>query len=492
MDCAETKVNQGERMKKFLIGILLICMSSIFLGAQLLNYPVRVAKVRGQVRWSNLAIGPDGVVHVVFSNIDTQQSGNDAFMAVGDIVYITYDGTTASDPWRINNDSDSMQPAIACNNQGKIAVVWSTPKMGGINMRVFDPVAKAWGDVEQVSDYGFNEPTVAIDSKGNIFVAWWYEGGVCLVRGKVNGVWEDPAVLSEGGIRCMKTNVTVAPDDTIWAVWGQRTCYSSNFCEYKTHYSYRTATTDWSENRRVNDTGLSHEIPFIGVGPDLIPYVSWGDVDETEATRIAVARIDFQENPVEYATGFWTQHFPRIAVDQNNKCHLAIQQGGGDYGTGVLYMNNVNGTWQSQMFPGAWTKRGDVRTDLFGNVVVCWGAWFGADGSEVYICSLDPISTKYFYAPQNLSMTIGVTSARKAPGMSVGLSWSANAQNNPKYLKGYNIYVKENSGSYNLLASVTPATVSASFKFTDLTKKRKFAISTVSLAGTESEMVYFQ
>jgi PKD repeat protein len=92
----------------------------------------------------------------------------------------------------------------------------------------------------------------------------------------------------------------------------------------------------------------------------------------------------------------------------------------------------------------------------------------------------------------NLSSTITMSRFRKSPEISYNLFWAVNPSNVPEHLAGYAIYMKENGGAYTRIFTVTPATLSAVFKFTDLKKKRSFAVSTLGLGDTESEKVYFQ
>jgi hypothetical protein len=474
-------------MKKILTVSLLLGMLATAAMADIMNNPVRVAHVGGKVRWSSVALGPEGIAHVVFIEIlDTDWRNV--------VTYVKYDGTTASDPIRLNENFDHycQQPHIAANSQGVIAVVWGQPRERGVYLRVFDPRMGGWGAVEKVSDWGVDEPTVAIDAAGNIFVHFWdSDSGRVLSRSKINGVWEDVYVISKQDVRCMKGGIAVGSDGKVWIVWMQRDCTNANACEYKTHYSTRTSTTSWTPQTWVNEMGLSQELTFVGVGPNGIPYVTWGDTNEQEQSEIVVARINGADNPAEIITGRGTQHGARVAVDIFNYGHLAIQQGGGDFGNGILYMTNMSGVWQSQMMWGSYTKAGGAAADMFGNVAVSFSGWFGAEGSDVYINSLQPIAPKYFLPPVNLSITVAMSGVRRAQRMTYRLSWSANPENTDSFLAGYKIYVKENGGSYRLLTTVSKTTFSQSIDFTDLSKKRRFAISTLNLAGGESELAEF-
>jgi len=474
-------------MKKLLIIGLLLMLLSTAAMADLMNNQVTVAHVGGKVRWSQIALGPDGVAHVVFIEMLDADYRNV-------VTYVKYDGTTASTPIQLNAHFDEycMQPYITVSSKGVVAAVWGQPREQGVFMRVFDPAVGDWSAVEKVSDWGVDEPSVAVESNGNIHVQFWNgDYGRVMARSKINGIWEDEVVISKEDVRCMKGQIALGIDGTIWICWSQRDCGNPNACEYKTHYRTRTATTSWTPQTWVNETGISQELPFIAVGPDGMPWVAWGDSDMDEQTAIAVCKLNGADNPIEFLTARGSQHGPRVAADFFNNCHIACQQGGGDFGFGILYLTNMNGFWQSQMMWGGYTKAGGVSADGFGNVAVSWSAWYGAEGSDVFINSLTPVAPKYFLPPVNLSVTLALSGVRRSPRATYTLSWNANPDNTDDFLAGYKIYVKENAGSYQLLATVGKTTFSQSFDFTDLSKKRKFAISTANLGGGESELLEF-
>ncbi len=475
-------------MKRILFGgLILLLFFTTALPATMGN-KVIVAHVGGKVRWSQVALGADGIAHMVFVEILESDVRNPLY-------YVSYDGKKASTPLILTRSLDTfaMQPHIAANSRGQVVAVWSEPRDGSIFMRVRDPLTNTWGGEERVSNWGVDEPSVAIDKDGNIHVFFYDTGDSrCYVRSKINDVWEREFLLSRSDVACRQGNVTIAKDGTVWACWLQQQWTTPSYAEYKTHYRKRLPnSTTWTPQSWCNETGESQERPNIGVGPNGIPWVTWQDVDPGENTQVAICKLDESSNPMELITGRWTQHFPRVAVDVNNNVHLAIQQGAGDEGDGMLYKNNVGGGWSSEELPGPWTKAGAISADDFGNVAVSCSAYYGANGSDVQLFSLEPISPKLFLPPVNLTVTVVVGSLKMSPKITYNLSWSANPENNEAYLNGYKIYMKENTGSYQLLYPVTKSTFSQSLEFNDVSKKRKFAITTVNLGGAESVLVEF-
>jgi hypothetical protein len=456
--------------------------------AELMTNEVKIAQVEGKVRWSQIALGPEGIAHVVFTTSWDNIGGR--------LWYVSYDGEKASDPFLLLDTSDySMQPYIATNSNGMIAVAWAQPMNYTVRMRIYDPQVGAWLPSEQVTDWEIHEPSVVLDNYGNVHVSF-YGGDRSFCRSKINGAWEKEVQISKEGPNGRMPKLAITKNGQVWCSWVQLDSSNPIFWRYIVHTKKRTATTPWGIQTWVNEDGYSQELPHIAARHDNRAVVTWDDADPGEAVRIVVCTIDEDVRPnppwpFEYVTGAGTQHFPRIVLDANEKVHLAVQQGAGDEGDGILYVTNKFGGWQSQMMWGAWTKCGGIAADDFGNVAVCWAHFLGELGSDVYINSLEPIVPKYFYAPVNLGLSVVLTNMKTSPKITYNLSWSANPDNNDQYLSGYNIYMKENTGSYQLLQSLNKTTFSWAAEFDDISKKRQFGISTVNIGGGESAIESF-
>ncbi len=488
MSSPENYAKEQMMRRMMMSGLILLLMAAASLSAAM-NNQVTVAQVGGKVRWTQIALGPDGVAHVVFIEQLDADVRNPLY-------YVSYDGQNISSPFMLTRSLDTfaMQPFIATNAKGQIVVVWSEPRDDSIFMRQYDPASKTWLAEERVTNWGVDEPSVVIDNEGNIHV-FFYDGGDgrVYVRSKVNGAWEAHSLISRGDVRCLQGNICLDSAGYVWAVWLQQDCGNPANCEYKAHYRKRLSNTPgWTPQRWVNEQGMSQERPHIAVGPDNLPWFTWADVDPKESAQIAVCKLvnESSDPPLEFVTGSWTQHFPRIAVDINNKAHLAVQQGAGDEGDGILYLTNAEGAWTQQMMHGAWTKCGGVATDGFGNVAVSYSHFHGA-GSYVYINSKEPIVPKYFHPPVNLASSLFMTGTRKSPKITYNLSWQANPENDDRFLSGYKIYVKEGSGNFQVLETVSKTTFSRSFEFDSVNVKRVFAITTVNLGGAESGLAEF-
>jgi PKD repeat protein len=273
---------------------------------------------------------------------------------------------------------------------------------------MYNPVTEKWGDIERVvSGYGWSEPMAAFDPAGNLFLWWYNEGGIVYSLAKVDGKWENVHRLSSWNIG-KQGGIAVGSDGQVWTVWREK----EGDGEYKNWYAKRTASSDWSKPQRVNDAGASSSHPHITVGPDNVPVTAYGDIDEAtgHAQQMWICTIDEKTNPRELVLDAYMQHYPRIAIDINGKIHLACQLGGGDYGDGIRYTNNVLGEWKhTQGFKASWPKLPGIAADAFGNVGLCWSSIAFADNtSGIWFTSLyevkpqanEPPVADFSFSPQ--------------------------------------------------------------------------------------------
>ncbi len=462
--------------------VILILAGASF--AQTLGNPVKVATVNGGVRWSECAFTPDGILHVCFEE-NTSGAGHP-------IWYVKYDGTNISTPINMTGDANikGERPGIAAGPSGHIVVLWGIDASKSTWMRVYDPVSRTWASPELVKGaYGYGEPNACIDADGNIYAFWSDDnGGRVYSRAKINGAWEEPKRLSAGYGK--QGGIAMGSDGWIWAMWREKGANGN----YKNYYSKRTKTTAWTSGEIVTASGGSSSHPQITVGPNNVPVIVWGDIDPENENGAEIRLFKIRTGSTrEIVIEKYMQHYPRAAVDSAGVIHVACQVGGGDFGSGLRYTNNSGGSWHGvQTVPSAMNKVVGISADPYGNVAACQSAIDNSAGnSQVWVYSLQPVTPRLFYPPTNLQSSIKITSAHRAPQITYNLAWSANALNRADWVKGYNIYVKEGTGAYQFLIQVTKDTLSKAITYTDMTKKRKFAIATVPTGGIVSDRVEF-
>jgi hypothetical protein len=495
-------------MKKFMIAAALLfaaAAGSIFaqnIGNLVVLTTCDSAHGGGRIRWSQCAFTPDGVLHVVYGTANSNAPVENA------VWYIKYDGTTTTAPVDLTNPTPSLtinptgygfRPTISTNSQGKICVAWgvSTSRTGEVKLRIFDPAIGTWGPIELVDPVteggqgdGYYEPYTVLDSEGNIYIVFYNENGAgWMTNAKIDGVWEGNRRLGDGTGK--QGYIIASPNGTIWTAWRQKDAYG-----YYGLYSTRTKTTGWASPTWVRLDGEPAH-PCLAVGADNHPFLAVGE-EAGAGEEIGILKLltnHAEASPVQIIM----QHYPRIVVDANGNLHLAIQRGGGDYGDGIEYTNNIglNATdwnnWKDvQYLPAALPKLPGLAADPFGNVAISYTSLNTDAGSaDVIINSLKPIQPMYFEPPVDLGISISMTGLRKSPGITYNLTWAANPKNDDRFLMGYKIYMKVGDGAWTAMTEVSPATKSASFTFQDATQRRLFSIDTVSIGGMEGQTVVF-
>jgi hypothetical protein len=467
-------------MKKIslILGFLVLGLNFAF--GQQMSEPFNVSHSATNEKWAQVAMGPNGEVHMVWGE------GTEAGQEGDDVIYVKYDGKEWRAPLRLKKTVGipAERPYIYCNAKGVIAVVWDED--GYTTLRVYDPVQTKWLEPETISDAqgrGVNEQWVTVDLDGNIYAFWFSKSeGKVHSRSKINGVWEDVKRMSSPAF---STQVCVAAGDDgrIWALWREK----GGDGNYKIRYTKRTASTPWSGSKIMNSAGTSQAHPGLAIGPDDIPYVVYGDqVNEGAPTTIYICKLDEITNSLEVVTGSDLLHYPRIAFDAYGNKHVAVQRGTGDNGEGIKYTNNIGGHWSPAVVmanSGGLTKLPGIASDPFGNVALVWAA-----GGEAWFSSLYPVVAKKLYPPINLTGSLGF-----APNPTYTLNWEANPLNNIQHIKAYNIYKKEEGDAdFQLLLKVSKTSTSASFSFPEVKPTIQFGITVVGVNGAESGAAIFQ
>lgn len=120
---------------------------------------------------SSIAVGPDGSLHVVFS-----EAGGDVYH-----VYSSDMGITWNDPNILTSVPDnfcSMMPHIAIGHDGKIHIVWSQAPLpeayppSGVYYARSEDGGLTWTDPTQFARDGYGEANIIIDANANLHIVW--------------------------------------------------------------------------------------------------------------------------------------------------------------------------------------------------------------------------------------------------------------------------------------------------------------------------------
>jgi len=336
------------------------------------------------VRWTQCAFGPDGVLWIVYVQGDTNKRSG------GPIWVFSYDGTTVTEPFNATGTYNvkGNRPNISVSNKGHVIVVWGVVADNATYMRIRNPKTKTWGAIETVCyNYGGDEPVAQMDKDGNIHVFMTDEaGGMVFVRSKINGTWGGIKMLNEQ--RGKQGSLAVAPNGTVHAIWIEKTGEGS----YQNVYTNRTVTTEWYRREALPKVYSGSNHPWITVGPNNKAVAIYQGVGPTEnGSEIWVLKLG---TAPQSAFPFYMVHFPRVAVDINNKIHAVVQLGGGDSGTGFRYTNNVSGEWAPhQTIEAVFPKVQGISANSFGNVAITTSSFTAPrePGTNIMVYSLEPI-----------------------------------------------------------------------------------------------------
>ncbi len=464
-------------MKRALALVAAILLLAGLPFAQSMGNMKKIATVLHGVRWSQCAFGPDGVLHVVFE--DATNTGPPG-------LYVAFDGTNATTPFNVTGDESvrGERPGSGVGPRGQVAVAWGVDAGDNTYVRVYDPKTKTWGAVELcAAGYGWDEPQPAFDPNGSLHVFFSSSAGRAYCVSKINGVWETPYRFTSSG---WAGGIGIGPDGKVWVVFRIKSG------SYKNYYASRPMGGSWSQVTLLTSSGGSSSHPSCTVGPDNVPVMVWGDIDEAleNGAEIRLIRPTTGQTR-EIVVPFAMQHYPRAAVDPSLHTHVVAQLGGGDFGSGAVYTNNASGSWAAgQNTPSNMNKVVGLSADAYGIVALCMSDQTST-GSDIYVYSTQPITPRYIYPPTSLAATVRSRGLRAAPSVTYNLTWTANSANNADYVAGYSIYVKEGSGDYQYLMSVDKSTLTASYTFSGGSAKRRFAICTTNPAGGESELAEF-
>ncbi len=179
--------------------------------------PHRVSSSAGDVFRTAVAEDTEGKIWVVWS-----ERKNDNW----DLYGRSFDGTGWSSTQRLTNASQpDTQHSLLLSPDGTLHLVWQGYRnnRAAIFHKQFTP-ATGWSDESRVSMHEGNcwEPSLAIDSKGNLAVAWDQygpDGYDVMLRQRTGGQWQE--ILPVAATARFEAHATVAAgkDDRIWIAW---------------------------------------------------------------------------------------------------------------------------------------------------------------------------------------------------------------------------------------------------------------------------------
>lgn len=278
-----------------------------------------------------IAVGPDlsnpaaKIIHVAWGELDPL-TGQMA-------IYYARQPGAGSGRVKISGSipADGYARSLAADGVGGVHVSFSN-SYGVYYSRSLDGGAN-FDTIGEVIDNTYpNESSIAADSAGNVYVAWWYYNqGVFFSRRLAgSGVWSPPVKMN-GAIPLSYVSLAVQDVNHIYIAWGgnpQQLTVASTA-------NGGLNAVDWIQNAVIN-----HRVdnPSIVVDATGVVSIVWAD---TTATTWGTYFSRSTDGGRRWTTPIYvdsTRRFPNLAVDSNGKVYMMLS----GYGEDIVYFTKEN------------------------------------------------------------------------------------------------------------------------------------------------------
>ena len=310
---------------KYLSAILITAITVNIAPAQPGRWapPVNISNTFYGSSRPDMAIGPDGKIHVVWE--DYTRLGS---LFWKDILYAYYDGYEWSMPEQISefDTTYSANSKIALDSLGRPHVVW--------NHRAIFPDADAyysyktatgWTEPLNLAPHGSTQyaPDICIDSRGFIHVVWadYLTGNGDIYHKYYDGVvWSDYTNISNDPIDSAEPCIKVDTEDNLHLAWRQ---LSSSSMNNEIFYS-KSDGIYWSEKINISQsTYQSSTQPGIALDSNDNPHVVWKQSLGGQIYEIYYSYFDSYEwtEPENITNLGFRSLFPSLEINNDNiKC----------------------------------------------------------------------------------------------------------------------------------------------------------------------------
>jgi len=306
--------------------VFLLAVCQILFGLEA-EAKVRIS-TQGDCWGPRMAVDGQGNIHVVWLQAYGPTSG--------DIFYTRCPAATGQwrTPVNLSNSGaaacDTFQAcALGLDASGRLYAAWG--EIGsGIKLRTL--TGESWSGVEHVASTARPEqPRIAVDGPGNLFLVWFtHDGGEVYSRARVGGAWESVRTISQRSFRSKFPDIAVN-NGVVYAVFTESTY------DYQVVYCHRGTglNAGWSTPAPVfTEFPLAHHHPSVAVDGGGVPHIAWSRVlPDDSATQVLYSGGTGGgfSAPVEMSD--WTgTHWPAV-VQRNNTVYVLWQEGSWEGGT---------------------------------------------------------------------------------------------------------------------------------------------------------------
>ena len=265
----------------------------------------------------DMAIGPDGKIHVVWE--DYSRLGS---LMWKDILYACYDGIEWSEPEQVSamDTTYSLFPEVAVDSLGRPHVVWNHRAIfiDGDAYYSFR-TDTGWTEPFNLTPLGLTQyaPDICIDSRGFIHVVWsdFLSGNGDIYHQYYDGVeWSDYVNISNNSVDSGTPHIVVDSEDNLHVVWWQGDIYYSRYDGIA-----------WSLGINISQNPLNSINQSISLDTDDNPHVVWKQSLGGQVYEIYYSYFDGEEwtEPEDITNLGFNSLAPSFVINNDNiKCLL--------------------------------------------------------------------------------------------------------------------------------------------------------------------------
>jgi len=312
--------------------------------------PVNISHTSGGSSFPAMAIGSDGVIHVVWED-DSRLSNP----WMNDILYASGDGIQWSDPVQLSgmDTTFSFLPRIAVDSEGRPHVVWNHHAIFPDGAIYYTTLTDSgWTEPLNLTPWNSTRyaPDIAIDGNGLIHVIWtdYIFGNGEIVHSYFDGeAWSPIENVSNDSLDSGRPRIAIDEQDHLHVAW-MNYAWIGIACEI--YYSSYDGNS-WSPelNISLSDTMDSTD-PDLTLDPDGNPNIVWSQVTAYNPVVEEILYRCFNGliwSSVQNLTnlGLRTAGYPQIAISsQGIECVFFCLSR--DYGDPyVNYMYCIDSRW---------------------------------------------------------------------------------------------------------------------------------------------------
>ncbi|MEA3342640.1 MAG: hypothetical protein U9Q92_00600, partial [archaeon] len=267
--------------------------------------------------YPSIAVDNSDNLHVVWR-------GTDATYSNTQIKYSNYTGASWSSWTNIQPISGYAQdyPSIALDSSGNLHVVWEgiDASYSDTQIKYSNKTASGWSDwtnIQQISSYAQSKPTIVFDSSDKLHILWHGKDSIYTSNPQIKysnrtasgwSNWINIQPIS--GYPQYDASAAIDDSDKIHVVWAGRD--SGSTLKEQIKYTNRTAS-DWASWTNIYpDSETVESTPSIALDSNNTPYTLWRyDTQLFISTR----NTTWTTNPVtsagthRYPTTRWSKHF---------------------------------------------------------------------------------------------------------------------------------------------------------------------------------------